>query len=215
MDQDHFDATVADAIAHFEGPRNQVLAALRAGRATLADYHTILCRLFHQVRSSSSTFALAGARMEAARFHAQHYLFRHAEEEATHWQWILADLRATGYRGADPASQGPDTATEAYVAYNHYIAGSFALGRLAIASVLEGIGGALGTRYGALLAGSLQLAPQQMVFFAGHGETDRRHSAELRQVLAQAAPTPDEWARLAAIARSAGRLYTALYAAAD
>jgi hypothetical protein len=213
MDQARFEAAVAQAIADFEGPRNAVLTTLRAGRATRTDYHAILCRLFHQVRSSSSTFALAGARMEPARFAAQHYLFRHAQEEATHWQWILSDLRSTGYRGTDPAELLPDTATEAYVAYNHYIAASFPLGRLAIASVLEGIGAALGTTYGTRLARALQLAPDQMVFFAGHGETDVLHSAELRQVLADAAPTPAEWERLAAIARSAGRLYTMLYAA--
>lgn len=207
-----FLAAVDEQIEQFAG--NAMLRKLMTGSVALTDYQRLLNMLFHQVRSSSSTFALAAIHMPWDQWQAKEYLFAHAHEESSHWRWILDDLDAIGQVGTSPADRraAPEVAT--YVAFNERTAMQMPLGRLAIAAVLEGIGGRLAQRFLPTAAKRLQLTPGQMRFFSGHAGTDVVHSQEIAALLLACVKTSQEWQQLVQIARHAGELYSAIYEAA-
>jgi len=188
-----------------------LLKRLDAGTFSLSDYQRILLRLFHQVCESANTFSLAATFVEPARFEVKSYLMRHAEEEKLHWQWILSDLRNTGYSGVDPLISLPYPEVAAYIGYNYYVALKCPIGRLAIAAMLESIGANFGARYSAKLITVLGLNKDQVVFFQGHGDTDVGHTREIVDVLQNAQLSSEEWNTMAGIAETAGALYRLMY----
>ena len=204
-----FDDVVAEQVALFDQVR--FLRRLRSGEITLADYHTVLCTLFHQTRSGPYTFAAAAVHCPWRHGAAKEYLLRHAEEERTHWRWVLDDLAATGYAGPSPLERLPHPSCEAYIAVNERIAREMPIARLAIACVLEGIGATYGTRYGKLLLETLQMAPEQASFFVSHGQTDIAHTQDLATVLDECELLPEEWRWMCHAAEVAGGLYRAMY----
>ena len=140
-----FDRTVADAISAFPSARLPQRAS--AGNVEIRHYHAILATLFHQTYSSPYTFARAAVNCEWRHEAAKEYLLRHAEEERTHWRWVLDDLHATGYKGSDLRREPPHYTTQAYIGLNYYIAEHVPIARLAIAAVLEVIGATHGATF--------------------------------------------------------------------
>jgi hypothetical protein len=209
MSHETFCNAVATQIEAFE--RNGLIAQLDRGDLAMVDYRRMLQTLFHQVRLSSTTFAMAATHLPPHLHAVRAYLFRHAHEEADHWRWIVSDLEATGGLAAETESSAMAVPVAAYVGYNFYIATAQPLGRLAIASVLEGIGGRFGSKYARRLVQALGLRPEQLAFLMGHSESDAVHSEELKQVLVDCVQSDAEWLALSHIAATAGALYTALY----
>jgi hypothetical protein len=82
---------------------------------------------------------------------------------------------------------------------------------LGMATVLEGIGGKMGTKYGKELMTALKLKPNQAQFFLQHGELDVGHSEEIISVIEGENVTPQEWAHLCHVAEMTGKLYKAMY----
>ena len=204
-----FRAAVEAAVAGF--PENAVCQALDAETFEMEDYHRLLLTLFHQTFEGPGTFALAGFQAPMRFETARHYLMHHAEEESEHWRWVINDLKRTGYTGPDPRQTYPSPETQAYVAFNVYTATRHPIARLAIAAVLEGIGGRWGTPYGRLLIGQLGLKRTQASFFLSHGELDKGHVEEVFGVIDTCELTPAEWGWMAHAARTAGALYRGLY----
>jgi len=208
-DRAAFVRCVEEAVATF--PENALCRRVDAGLITMADYHAILLMIFHQTFEGPSTFALAGAHCPPAHAEARDYLLHHADEEKSHWQWVISDLRNTGYEGPDPRELFPRPACQAYVAFNVYTAMRAPLARLAIATVLEGIGANFGKRYAMRVCQALELKPNQALFFYGHGDTDVGHSADLLRVIDNCALTSHDWAWMCHAAKTAGVLYRAMY----
>lgn len=204
-----FELIISNAMLNFED--NDSIRALKSGSFTLANYHTLLCNLFYQVYHSSSTFALAGSKMSSARNEARQYLFHHAEEEKTHWEWILNDLRETGYIGKMPNTQPPTIAATTYVALNYYIAEYNPIARLGIALMLETIGAKFGEAYGVHLLKSLKLKKEQATFLFGHGEADTHHIIDLWKTIETSNVQPNEWNLMCTISNAAANLYKDLY----
>jgi hypothetical protein len=188
-----------------------LLRIAAAKKLEIRHYHAILLTLFHQTRSGPYTFARAAVNCAWRFARVKEYLLRHAEEERTHWRWILNDLRATGYQGPDPRSQPPHFWTQTLVGLMYYTAEEMPIARLASASVLEGIGAAHGETYGRTLVEQLGLQREQVTFFLSHGATDLVHASELRDLLADAELTPDEWDRMNHVASMTGRIYREMY----
>jgi len=207
--QDDFNAAVATQIAAF--PAARLVRRVADGSVTLAHYHGILTTLFHQTYSSPYTFAKAAAHCGWQHAAAKEYLLSHAEEERTHWRWVLEDLAATGYQGPDPRQLFPHPTCEAYISFNEKVAERMPLARLAIASVLEGIGAEFGGSYGRQLLARLGLRREQASFFLSHGETDQVHARELAEVIAASALSPEEWGWMVHAANVAGQFYRAMY----
>jgi hypothetical protein len=204
-----FEITVAAAIEAF--PTAKLLQRANAGQVDIQHYHAILSTLFHQTYSSPYTFARAAVNCDWRHETAKEYLLRHAEEERTHWRWVLDDLKATGYTGPDLRNEPPHYSTQAYIGLNYYIAEQVPIARLAIAAVLEGIGAALGGKYGRLLLRILKLQKSQASFFLSHAETDVVHTAELSEVIAASSLSREEWRWMNHAAEIAGRFYRAMY----
>lgn len=204
-----FELTVTAAINGF--PSARLLQRADTGQVEMRHYHAILSTLFHQTYSSPYTFARAAVNCSWHHEGAKEYLLRHAEEERTHWRWILDDLKATGYTGPDLRHEPPHYSAQAYIGLNYYIAEQVPIARLAIAAVLEGIGAALGGKYGRLLLQTLRLQQSQASFFMTHAETDVVHTAELSEIIAASSLTNEEWRWMNHAAETAGRFYRGMY----
>lgn len=211
-DRRTFHEAVATAIAAF--PDNGICRRVDAGTLERGDYHALLRTLFHQTWEGPATFALAGFHIDPRHTEARAYLMHHAEEEKEHWRWVINDLRATGDDGPDPRESFPCVATQAYVAFNVYVATRAPLARLGIAAVLEGIGGRWGGDYGGRLCRGLSLTRAQASFFLSHGELDKGHVEDIFGVLDRTTLTERDWAWMVHAARTAGVLYRGLYDAA-
>lgn len=200
---------VEQAKTHYE--KNQLVQKLIKNQFEVKDYHNLLLTLFHQTYYGPSTFALAAANCTTPQFKLRDYLLKHAEEEKSHWAWVINDLTETGYKGPDPRSLLPTVATQAYVSYAHFLAMKFPLGRMAMALVLEGISGAFGTQYGRMVMKSLGLSAKQAIFFVQHGELDQGHSQELIQVIHGESVSPYDWAIMTQTATVTAELYAGMY----
>lgn len=202
-----FETIVRDEISKFTS--NALCARLEAGAFTVSDYHSLLITLFHQVFNGPATFSMAAAYCDRAP--VRDYLMHHADEEKTHWQWILNDLRATGYTGPPIDRIFPSPATAAYVSFNFYIAQRSPIARLAIAVILESLGATFGKKYATGICKALGLRPDQATFFFGHGDTDIGHTAEIISVIDQCDLTPSEWGWMCFAAKTAGGIYYRMY----
>lgn len=209
MNQTTFESVVAQQVLAFG--LTSAYRKLQNESLTLDDYQKILLTIFHQVQDSSGTFALAAGFLSVDRFEARSYLMHHAEEEKLHWQWVTEDLVNTGYRGPDPRTEFPRTATAAYVAYNYAVAMRFPIGRLAIAATLESIGARYGGESARRLMTQLGLKPDQVRFFEGHGDTDVGHTQDILGVLEKCCLSEGEWRQMCHVAEVAGELYRNLY----
>lgn len=205
-----FEATAKQAISNFIVD-NKIISAIETGQVDIKMYHKLLTGIFHQVFNSSGSFALAGSMCNTSQIAEREYLFHHAEEEMTHWQWILSDLKTTGYNGSDPRDVFPSASTTAYLSYAYYLALKFPIGRLAMALVLEGISGTFGLKYGAQVMKTLKLKPEQAQFFLAHGELDQGHEVDIIKILSRSNLSPQELAQLCHVANTTSELYKRIY----
>lgn len=206
---EEFQRTVAAAIAEF--PTARLTKRVDAGQVETRHYHAILTTLFHQTYNGPYTFARAGVNCKWRHEVAKEYLIRHAEEERTHWRWVLNDLKATGYTGHNPRDEPPHHSTQAFIGLVYYVAEEVPIARLAVAAVLEGIGATLGGIYGKKLLTALELQKPQASFFLSHAQTDIVHTAELNEVIAASELTSEEWRWMDHTAECAGRFYRGMY----
>src|SRR5438552_247817 len=88
-----FELAVASASLSFE--KTLLCDDLNSGRFTLSHYHELLRMIFHQTFHGPYTFALAAAHCPPNFPEVRSYLISHAEEEKTHWTWVLNDLKNT------------------------------------------------------------------------------------------------------------------------
>jgi len=200
---------VTEAVTDF--PANALCVRVDRHDLVMDDYHRILKAIFHQTYEGPSSFALAGANCGTSRPEIRDYLLHHAEEESLHWQWVISDLRSTGYSGADPRDEFPALPTQNYISYLFYLAQRCPVARLGPAAVLESIGATYGKRYATEVCRQLRLAPEQAKFFFGHGDTDVGHTEDIFRVLEAAELTATEWRWLSDAAQKAGVLYRQLY----
>lgn len=208
-DQQRFSQAVEEAIEAF--PRNRLCQRVDDGSLEMKHYHAILTTIFHQTYSGPYTFARAAVNCSWRHEAAKDYLLRHADEERTHWRWVLDDLAATEYGGPSPRHGFPHPTCQAYLGLNYFVAEEMPVARLAIAAVLEGIGACYGGGYAGRLVQQLRLGKHQTTFFASHGETDKVHIAEVHKVIDQCELTPDEWGWMVHAVRTAGQFYRAMY----
>lgn len=204
-----FDAIVEEQISHL--PTTRLFKHIEQNTLHLAHYHALLTTLFHQTYYSPYTFARAAVNCDWRHEIAKEYLLRHAEEEHSHWRWVLDDLASTGYPGPNPRPLPPHPTCQGYIGLNYFVAEHWPVARLAIAAVLEGIGARYGGTYGRRLIEALALKPSQASFLLSHGETDKTHSVELREIIGKCSLSEEEWLWMHQTASTAGLLYRAMY----
>lgn len=210
--REEFIATVHGLVAEFPG--NRLCRLIDSGGFNLRHYHAWLNIIFHQTFEGPSTFAMAAGQCDPRRHQIRDYLIEHAEEERTHWQWVIDDLQATGFQASDPRFRFAHAATQNYLAFNAYCCLRRPEARLASAAFLEGVGAAHGKNYGLKICALIGLKPQQAKFLFGHGDTDVGHTADIFRVLGDADLSGYEWAWMVHAAQTAASLYGAMYDAA-
>lgn len=202
-------SVVEEAVEGF--PQNRLCRKVDAGDLDLSGYHKILRMIFHQVREGSASFALAGVNCSARFQAAREYFFQHADEEKSHWQWVLSDLEKTGDQETDVRLSLPLPACQSYIALNYYVAIKIPIARLAIAAVLEGIGARYGAHYARKVCQLLKLTPQQAKFYFGHGDTDVEHIADIWRTIEACELDNEELKWMCHAARMAGAGYRQMY----
>src|SRR5689334_19374466 len=129
---------VKDGVEAFR--TNRMCQLVDQNQFTLDHYHSLLLMIFHQTFHGPSTFALSSAHCDPRYYEVRDYLMHHADEEKNHWEWVISDLKTTGYTGSDPRQIFPRTACQSYVSFNIYVSLKHPVARLAIAAMLESIG---------------------------------------------------------------------------
>jgi hypothetical protein len=205
-----FKKTAKEAISSF-ATDNSFILKLENKSLKISDYHSLLLAIFHQVFNSSNSFALAGSMCTVEQVKIREYLFHHSEEEMTHWQWIIEDLKATAYSGKDPRELNASVSATAYLSYGYYLALKFPVGRLGMALVLEGISSSFGLKYGREALKVLNLNPSQARFFLSHGELDQDHEKDILSLIAESNLSSDEYKKLTYVAKTTANLYKKIY----
>lgn len=207
---DNYLKTVDQNIQSF-AQGNLVIDKINNGTFQIVDYHRLLLSLFHQVCHSSTSFAIAGAMSSNISPAIKDYLLHHAEEEKSHWAWILEDLESTGYNGPDPRSTFPNWAAQSYLSYGVYLSFFDPVGRLAMANCLEGISGRYGIEMGMKGLHKLGLKKEQAKFFLAHGELDQGHTEDIVALLKESRISPEGWASLENVVTVTTKLYRNIY----
>ena len=206
---ERFEETVGKQISEF--PTARLLRRVEQGDVRIEHYHAILTTIFHQTYNGPYTFAKAAVNCSWRHEAAKEYLLHHADEEKTHWRWVLDDLRSTGYAGPSVRESPPHPSCVAYVGLNFFIAEVAPYARLAIAAVLEGIGATHGGAYGRKFLSALGLGKQHASFFLSHAETDKQHIIDLQRVIGSLDLSDEEWMWMIRAAESAGLFYRGMY----
>jgi hypothetical protein len=202
-----FDKAIDECVRRFS--TNALCRAVNEAQLTEDQYTTLLKVLHGQVLSGPITFAIAASHCDATRPDLRAYLLRHASEEEGHYRWIEHDLHSLGKGVADPLAM--PIVTESYVAYNEFVARRSPIRRLAIAAMLETLGGTIGGGLARKALSCLELRVDQASFFASHATTDAVHMIELREIIQTCRPDGTEWSIMAETARHAAGLYSAMY----
>lgn len=189
---------------------NNFIKKVRNDQLNLEDYHNLLINLFYQVYYSSSSFALAASRCSWEEKVMRDYLIKHAEEEKTHWCWILNDLKSTNCR-IDPRTSHPGFKSSAYFSYAHFLANRNPILRLAMAYFLEGLSAKYGKSIGLDVCKKLGLQKEQASFFVLHGGLDEGHSEEVLDVLNNYNITDALWAEMVNVVECTTQMYANLY----
>jgi len=200
-----FVQAVDRAVIEFEA--NTLFQKIKKGDLTLRNYHGFLKMIFHQTVYAGPTFAVAGKNCRTEYPLISEYLSEHAEEEKDHWQWVLEDLKSTGYQGVLPDQEFPPFACQNYISFNVFLANELPIARLGTAALLENAGGRNGKKFAQILASQLKLEKNQLKFLFGHGDTDIKHSAQIFDVLKRSEISSKDWAWLCYAASTASILY--------
>ena len=119
--------------------------------------------------------------------------------------------RHVGGLGYKPDIDPPPATTSTYVAFNHFVADEFPLGRLAIASYLEGVAARIGPMYIPSLIKSVGLNEECFKFFTTHTTTDACHIRELDDILRGLRLSSSDWNWMIYSVTTAARLYKGIY----
>lgn len=190
-------------------PDNLAARRIVAGDLSMAEYHRLLVSLFHVAREVPSSTALAAARCPAGYEEARGALISYAARVGSHWTLLLSDLAATGYQGPDPRQEFADPVTEAYIAFNYYVAVSAPVARLGIIAVMDSISASFSSNYSAKLFQGLSLKPSQTSFFFRRDDGQPRESVS--EALERVPMTALDWEWMIHAATTAAGLYKAIY----
>lgn len=200
-------------------PDNLAARRIVAGTLGLPEYHRLLSSLYHVAHTVPLSTRLAADRCREDSGASPNCtiiaetLQAHAERVSSHADLLLKDLLSSGYGGPDPRTAIPAPATEAYIAFNFYIAATFPVARLAIIAVMDAISSSFSGNYSAKILQGLGLKPSQISFFFRQEDASNRLEP-ITDVLERISLSETEWRWMTHAAATSARLYRDLYDAA-
>lgn len=144
-------------------------------------YPALLVETFHYVKHSCSLMSFACAQLGHDMLPLQSYFAKHLAEEVGHEEWVLNDLEELGYDRKAVESSRPLSETLNLIGSQLYIINYMhPAGLLGYVYLMES------TPPNELSLAFLEahgIGAGAMTFLSRHGETDQRHSRELRDML--------------------------------
>lgn len=147
-----------------------------AGKLDRDTYAAFLGQAYHHVKHTVPLLMAAGSRIPADMEWLRSALAEYVEEELGHQEWILNDIKASGY-DADAVRRGvPNAATELMVAYAyHVIDRGNPVGFFGMVYVLEGTSVSVADQAADSIARSTGLGPEAFTYLRSHGALDIEH----------------------------------------
>ncbi len=163
-----------------------------AGTVSLPRYLAFLGEAWQHVRHTVPLLMAAGSRLPARLGWLQRDLIHYIEEEAGHDEWILNDIRAAGGDAEAVRSAHPHPATDALVARVYdQVERRNPVGIFGMVHVLEGTSVALALNAADRIQASLGLPDAAFTYLRSHGQLDREHVQDLREILARLTEAQD------------------------
>jgi pyrroloquinoline quinone (PQQ) biosynthesis protein C len=174
-------------------------------------YTRYLLNAFGYSRHSSIVMALAASRCMNSHPELASYLLHHAEEEAGHYKWALADLEGFNVSEAQAYATRPAPACRAMVGYVYYNAGhANPIGIFGWMYVLEAVGEDLGGEVARKLAHALG-EQKSLRFVGGHALSDVGHTHELAEQIEKFVRLPEDQEAVGSVAEVSADLYVRMF----
>ena len=153
-----------------------IIARCFHGDISRDDYVAFLTQAYHHVKHTVPLLMSVGALLPESKEWLREAVAEYIEEELGHQEWILNDIKRTGYDKEMARSSTPSFATEMMVAYAYDTVRRInPVGFFGMVLVLEGTSTALAENAAATIAQKLQLPKSAFSYLTSHGALDQDH----------------------------------------
>ncbi|WP_031565858.1 TenA family transcriptional regulator [Rheinheimera texasensis] len=153
-----------------------IIARCFHGDISRDDYVAFLTQAYHHVKHTVPLLMSVGALLPEAKEWLREAVAEYIEEELGHQEWILNDIKRTGYDKEMARRSTPSFATEMMVAYAYdTVRRVNPVGFFGMVLVLEGTSTALAENAAETIANKLQLPKSAFSYLTSHGALDQDH----------------------------------------
>lgn len=146
------------------------------GDISLSTYQEFLKQAYFHVRHTTPLLMACGSRIPQHKEWLRTAVAEYIEEEVGHQEWILNDIKATGFDPELVRNGTPYPATEIMVAYAYDLVTRInPVGFFGMVLVLEGTSVALATNAASIIQKNLKLSDQAFSYLNSHGSLDIEH----------------------------------------
>jgi len=185
-----------------------LLKRLDDGVITLDDYKRLLVNLRQQVMEGARWIARAASSLSIELFPLRSMFIGHAKEEHRDFQMLERDFVSVGGDLEEIQSAPKNVGSEALSAFMfHRASQPDPLDLLGAMFIIEGLGTAKATEWGASLKEELDLDDKQVTFLRYHGVNDDDHFEKLRDTIRSGIIDMSVAQRIVKTAKTVARLY--------
>jgi thiaminase len=153
-----------------------IIARCFHGDISRDDYVAFLTQAYHHVKHTVPLLMSVGALLPEAKEWLREAVAEYIEEELGHQEWILNDIKRTGYDKEMARRSTPSFATEMMVSYAYdTVRRVNPVGFFGMVLVLEGTSTALAENAAETIAAKLQLPKSAFSYLTSHGALDQDH----------------------------------------
>ncbi len=153
-----------------------IIARCFHGDISRDDYVAFLTQAYHHVKHTVPLLMSVGALLPEAKEWLREAVAEYIEEELGHQEWILNDIKRSGYDKEMARRSTPSFATEMMVAYAYDTVRRInPVGFFGMVLVLEGTSTALAENAAETIANKLQLPKSAFSYLTSHGALDQDH----------------------------------------
>jgi len=153
-----------------------IIARCFHGDISRDDYVAFLTQAYHHVKHTVPLLMSVGALLPESKEWLREAVAEYIEEELGHQEWILNDIKRTGYDKEVARHSTPSFATELMVAYAYdTVRRVNPVGFFGMVLVLEGTSTALAENAAETIATKLQLPKSAFSYLTSHGALDQDH----------------------------------------
>jgi len=153
-----------------------IIARCFHGDISRDDYVAFLTQAYHHVKHTVPLLMSVGALLPESKEWLREAVAEYIEEELGHQEWILNDIKRSGYDKEVARHSTPSFATEMMVSYAYDMVRRInPVGFFGMVLVLEGTSTALAENAAETIATKLQLPKSAFSYLTSHGALDQDH----------------------------------------